>query len=343
VALPQIQALRLPTELARAVYEQVTMELIELRETEAARMMLRQTQVLLELRQEDPERYARLERLTKEALADLRDLYGAGMTKDKRRAQLAAALSQEVSVVPPQRLMSLVGQALKWQQAQGELPAGTTFDLFRGTARARAEEHEAPVREQERQVKAGSKKSHPEAARFSPDGLTLAVGSLDGFIELWDPVRGKIRRDLKYQADETFMMHDTAVLALAWSRDSELLASGSQDGQVRVWRAQTGQCLKKFDRAHAEGVTSVSFSRDGTQVSGRGGPAPAPRAGVGAAPARPSPPGAGGGRGGVPSARDGGTRAVPRRCCRRRSTGRRGCTGSSRGGCSRSSGATRAT
>ena len=30
------------------------------------------------------------------------------------------------------------------------------------------------------------------------------------------------------------MMHDTAVLALAFSRDSELLASASQDGTIKV-------------------------------------------------------------------------------------------------------------
>lgn len=45
VALPQILSLKLPSELLFQVYEQITMELIELREIETARAMLRQTQV----------------------------------------------------------------------------------------------------------------------------------------------------------------------------------------------------------------------------------------------------------------------------------------------------------
>lgn len=89
---------------------------------------------------------------------------------------------------------------------------------------------------------------------------------MDGFIEVWDSVTGKLKKDLSYQAEETFMMHDEAVLCLGFSRDSELLVSGSKDGKIKVWKIQSGQCLRRYDRAHEQGVTSVVLSKDGSQV-----------------------------------------------------------------------------
>ncbi|GAC1421670.1 MAG: hypothetical protein NVSMB62_16830 [Acidobacteriaceae bacterium] len=62
---------------------------------------------------------------------------------------------------------------------------------------------------------------------WSPDRKTIASGSHDNTIELWDVLTREARTPL--------LGHKGAVRSLAFSPDSLTLASGSNDNSVKLW------------------------------------------------------------------------------------------------------------
>jgi WD40 repeat protein len=102
---------------------------------------------------------------------------------------------------------------------------------------------------------------------FASDGSTLASGTRDNSINLWDPRRGNLIDRLQG--------HDAPVLALAFSPDNELLASGSwyPEFAIKVWWAPSRGMslfhgLKLNVTNHSSSISDLIFTINGQLLSG---------------------------------------------------------------------------
>ncbi|MEH1935981.1 MAG: serine/threonine-protein kinase [Nostoc sp.] len=100
--------------------------------------------------------------------------------------------------------------------------------------------------------------SDVNSVAFSPDGKTLASGSDDKTIKLWNLASGQEIHTLEGNSDW--------IWTVAFSPDSKTLASGSADKTIKLWNLETGKLIRTLE-GHSDGVSSVAFSPDGKTLA----------------------------------------------------------------------------
>jgi serine/threonine protein kinase len=93
---------------------------------------------------------------------------------------------------------------------------------------------------------------------YSPDGKTIATGSVDMTIRLWEANSGK--------CIQTLTGHKSWVEGVVFSADGKTLVSGSLDGTVRLWDVAEGKEKQRI--ALPGGVRAVRFTKDGNLLVG---------------------------------------------------------------------------
>ncbi|WP_254568546.1 serine/threonine-protein kinase [Oscillatoria sp. HE19RPO] len=139
----------------------------------------------------------------------------------------------------------------------------------------------------------------------SPDGRAIASGSFDGTIKIWNLETGALIRTLTGHSDAGEMVSSVAIApngtllasssngyggtikiwnlatgellytiagtslgisSIAISPDSQLLASGSEEGNIYLWNLESGEAIGTFS-GHLGTVFSVVFSPDGQTLA----------------------------------------------------------------------------
>jgi WD40 repeat protein len=110
----------------------------------------------------------------------------------------------------------------------------------------------------------GHKRGRVFTIAFSPDGKTLASGSSDNTVILWDVASRKpVGRPLS--------MHKSTVFCVAFSPDGKILASGDGEGTINLWDLATRQPMGAPLVEHRGRVTSLAFSPDGKMLASEDG------------------------------------------------------------------------
>ncbi len=171
--------------------------------------------------------------------------------KEIQSFKCSSSLAESLDFSPDGSLLAAGGSILSRPTGKFDSENGKSihvWDLKTGEKKFSRKQSDSPSGESALQV------------AFSPNGKWLATGGTDKMIILWDTSGKKVR---------TLIGHNSRISSIAWSNDSEYLASGSWDRTVRVWKPKTGEQFRIL-KGHPEFVTCVVFTPDQSRIASVG-------------------------------------------------------------------------
>ncbi|EZG89687.1 putative WD-40 repeat protein [Gregarina niphandrodes] len=169
-----------------------------------------------------------------------------------QRRVLAEKVAGYLEEMPASRLLSIIGESLK----RGGVDEGA-YDLCRSM---KGEGGGYPPMSPLCDI---SFQSEVTSVSFSPDGRTLAVGMVNGRIELYLWKTGKLREELGWTTqlvwEHSLNGQGIRITALKFSPDGLILASGDEKGNVKLWQVENGRLGQKIVCAHTHAINSIEY------------------------------------------------------------------------------------
>lgn len=248
--LPALSHLRLPLNKLMNLYEQIILEMLEVREVEVARTMMKETAVLVKMKQTVPERFKHLEDLVnyiggdgssiKAAVSSSDDemiklLYAKGGRKESRRKEIALELMREIPAVEPSRLLALMTKAIRYSNEKEGLFDSKEEASKEGNATSSGA------------TPASSSQKAPSSSQYD---LFLGRFPLD------DSEEEKVVRNMASQL--SFKSSQSSPESARFSPDGSMLLTGARDGFIEIYNPHTCRLRDDLEFQRNENFMALS-------------------------------------------------------------------------------------
>ena len=98
------------------------------------------------------------------------------------------------------------------------------------------------------------------AVVFSPDGTWLASAGYDRRVVIWDVVTGQVKQ-------QRIVEHEEPIQCLAVHPAGKVLATGSWDGSIRLWKRSDLSPITSVSGPPFSAVEGLSFNAEGTRLA----------------------------------------------------------------------------